>query len=116
MTTFDAIRDRLCAKNEFHGGDSRHALPMLDAISAEAARSPEYSEQVNLWLAEGGTVLLRDEICARFRKAPFVMEVTGSLLEGKHPYAYDDMWMALDTARARVRVLADLPTVGPEAL
>ena len=104
MLTLDDIRDQLMIPSEFHGNAYAYALPMVDAIELRTQDDPAYSNHVQVWLDQGGTVLLRDEICDCFREADFVMAEQGSILDGKHPYAFNDMWMAIDTARHLVRI------------
>ena len=106
MPSTDDIRIALCTPSEFHGSTQDYALPMLDAIEAKAAQESHYACLLNRWLSEGGTVLLRDDLCDCFRRAPFVIEATGPLREGKFPYAFADMWMALDSARHALRFSA----------
>ncbi len=74
----------------------------MDAIEAKAREDTVYAAWVEEWLAEGGTITLRDEICETFRRADFVLAEQGSIAEGKRPYAYNDMWMAVDSARHEI--------------
>lgn len=99
--TLDEIRDYLNNRPGYE-----FAIPMLNAIETTEQFSPygeNFRRDLNDWLDNGGTVLLRDCICERFRMYDFVLEQTGPLDEGKHPYAFVDMWMTLDSARHELR-------------
>lgn len=100
--TFDDLREALRTPTDIHGYVRTHALPLVDAIEAKAGTDQNYAALAQDWLARGGTVILRDEVCEPFRHADFVLAEQGSIADGKRPYAYNDMWMAVDSARHEI--------------
>lgn len=96
--TLDDIRAQMAIPSRYHGGTGHFAMPLLDVIAEVALTNPDLRANLDTWLNEGGTVLLRDGICAPFRNAPCVLAEQGTLLEGKRPYAFEDMWTSMDTA------------------
>lgn len=96
--TLDDIRAQLAIPSPYHGGTGHFALPLLTLIDTQATEGSALRRHLNTWLNEGGTVLLRDDICGPFQHAPCVLAEQGSLLDGKRPYAFNDMWMTIDTA------------------
>ncbi|PZQ48827.1 MAG: hypothetical protein DI556_13510 [Rhodovulum sulfidophilum] len=101
MTTLDALRAQLRATNEFHGGNAVYALPLLDAIETEAKRSADYAALLERWLREGGTRLLRDQLCPPVRSERVTLEAR----RNGFAYPWTQCWTALDTARHRVRLI-----------
>jgi len=71
----------------------QHAVPLMDAICARAREDAEYGEALSGWLADGGTLVLRDELCAPFKGA--------DLFEGsERRYPWFDAFTALDSVSA----------------
>jgi hypothetical protein len=99
MTTLDAIRARLRATNEFHGNNASYAIPLVDAIEAQARRSPDYAAILSRWLAGGGTLILRHELCPPVRSER-VMAQAG---QRGFRYPWDQCWTAVDTAMHNAR-------------
>ena len=69
-----------------------YAIPLFDAIVARSTVDAEYRIHFENWLTEGGTVLLRDELCGPFKNAEFI---TGQV-DLKYPL--HDNWTAIDSA------------------
>lgn len=76
-----------------------YALPMLDAIRSAADRDEAFREVLGDWLANGGTVTLRDKLAAPFKDAPFVRA-----LAARFRYPFDECWTSIDTAMAKHRL------------
>lgn len=106
--TLDDIRAQLQIRSPYHGDTGEFALPMVDAMEARAKVDFDYCRALALWLSEGGTVLLRDDLCEGLKNADFVQAEQGSLLDGKRPYAFNDMWMSVDTAWLNCAVRAGI--------
>jgi hypothetical protein len=67
-------------------------------LYAMASRSKEnylYLQAFNKWLIEGGTVLLRDELCAPFQSADFIPKTD--------PCGFHNTWTAIDSAGLHAR-------------
>jgi len=71
----------------------QHAIPLWDAICARAREDAGYGEALRAWLADGGTLALRDDLCAPFKDADLF---EGS--ERRHPWF--DAFTALDSVSA----------------
>lgn len=99
MTTLEIIRAQLRATNEYHGGNAIYALPLVDAIEAEAKRSAGYAAALELWLSDGGTLLLRDRLCPPV----YSEEVVALARREAFAYPWTQCWTALDTARHNAR-------------
>lgn len=76
-----------------------YALPLVDAIRAEADRDASYRATLAEWLVNGGTVTLRDTLAAPFKDAPFVQA-----LAGRFRYPFAECWTSIDTAMAKHRL------------
>ncbi len=76
-----------------------YALPLVDAIRAEADRDASYRATLAEWLVNGGTVTLRDTLAAPFKDAPFVQA-----LACRFRYPFAECWTSIDTAMAKHRL------------
>lgn len=91
MTTMNAIRDQV----KLHG--NAYALPMLDAIEQRAKTDKTYDALLSGWLKYGSTVILRDDLCKPFGGYKELLR------KAEHfRYPFDQIWMAIDSAKARV--------------
>lgn len=71
----------------------QHAVPLMDAICDHASKDAEYATVLSNWLANGGTLILRDDLCDRFKYA--------NLFKGsKRRYPWFDAFTALDSISA----------------
>jgi hypothetical protein len=93
MTTETLIRCLLDENNR------SHAIPLFDAIRTRASNDNPFKEHFTQWLDEGGTLLLRDELCAPFKDADFINAQTD------RRYPWHDAWTAIDSARLQARDL-----------
>lgn len=82
-------------KKHVYANGFAYAIEMIEAIEKKAKRNPPYAAKVQNWLINGGTVLLRDEICSYFKSASFIdyAKIAGV------PLPFENMWQALDSAR-----------------
>lgn len=80
-------------KTALLSSDDGFALDMLSAVEVRAQSGGEYGEQFAKWMKRGGTVILRDILCAPFRNSSIVENYRAS-----HPLPFDNMWDAIDSA------------------
>lgn len=92
MISFSDLR-KVCFRNA-----TAYALPMLDAIERRAREDVDYEQKLLRWFEKGETVLLRDELCAPFRRFSFVDYYSSSV-----PLPFDNIWMAIDSAGLHLR-------------
>ena len=100
MITLSQIHAQLATPSEFHGKAATYASPMVRAMKRRARTDREYSLALGRWRKDGGTVLLRDVLCAPFRDDAAVLAEAAA-------HGFRDPWWecftAIDTARARLR-------------
>ena len=85
--TLNQIRNALVAN-----GDG-FALDMLKAIELKAETNSLYAERLAVWLRDGSTIVLRDELCQPFKTGSIVEHYRASL-----PMPFVNMWDAIDSA------------------
>ncbi len=54
---------------QLNQNDREHAIPLMDAICDYASKDTEYAEALRNWMTNGGTLILRDDLCDRFKDA-----------------------------------------------
>lgn len=75
------------------------AIPLLEAIAGHAKTDGAYCARFETWLAFGGTLIIRDDLALPFQDADFIRAQSP-----QRRYAWDDAWMALDSAMLHARV------------
>ncbi len=93
MITADAVTEHLKETSR------DHAIPMWEAMCERAETDAEYGKIFYKWLEEGGTVILRDDLCLQFKDQNHLFQE-----HPVHRYPWDDAWMAIDTTRYHLRL------------